>query len=258
MESEQRPAAKVDNSENNSASMIHDQGPPLELMYRPPLKLMYKGPLHDAKQAAEDEDKWLIVNVQCKKEFSSQTLNLDTWAKETVSQTIGANFIFWQVYDDTLEGQKVCDYYNLKSFPAVLVLDPITRHMMRSWSGKIEPECLLEDLVPFMDASPKHHHAKSVTEEPLTSSSNKKLTYPDLPEEPKWTKLKHLSARNFLRTDPIQFLWSFCSSQLEEAESRPFQLTQAIAGASKTLDYESKQTFKESGLLDSMISVTWD
>ncbi|XP_026386547.1 plant UBX domain-containing protein 7-like [Papaver somniferum] len=271
MESERRPAVKVDNSENNSASMMHDQGPLLEQMYRPPLKLMYKGPLHDAKQAAEDEDKCLIVNVQSTKEFSSQTLNLNTWANETVSQTIGANFIFWKVYVDTPEGQKVCDYYNLKYFPAVLVLDPITRHMMRSWSGKIEPECLLEDLVPFMDASPKHHHAKFVTEESVTSSSSKKLTYPDLPEEPKVDEAETLICRievhflngrrlqrNFLRTDPIQCLWSFCSSQLEEAETRPFELTQAIAGASKTLDCESKQTFEESGLLDSMIYVTWD
>ncbi|KAI3971818.1 hypothetical protein MKW92_043017, partial [Papaver armeniacum] len=185
--------------------------------------------------------------------------------------TISANFIFWQVYDDTPEGQKVCDSYNLKSFPVVLVLDPITRNMMRSWSGKIEPECLLEDLVPFMDASPKHHHAKFVTEESVTSSSSKKLTYPDVPEEPKVDEAETLICRievhfpngcrlqrNFLRTDPIQFLWSFCSSQLEEAESRPFELTQAIAGASKTLDYESKQTFAESRLLDSMIYVTWD
>ncbi|KAI3899580.1 hypothetical protein MKW98_008368 [Papaver atlanticum] len=230
---------KVDDSQDN-----------IDSLYRPPKELMYKGPLHDAKQAAEDQDKWLIVNVQSKKEFSSQTLNLDVWANETVSQTIGANFIFWQVYDDTTEGKKVCDYYNLKSFPAVLVLDPITRHMMRSWTKKIEPERLLEDLVPFMDASPKQHHAQfATTIAPTCSDKNKKLTYPDLPEEPKVDEDETLLCRievhfpdgrrhqrNFLRTDPIQFLWSFCSSQLDEAESRPFQLTQAIGGASESVE----------------------
>ncbi|XP_026386639.1 plant UBX domain-containing protein 16-like [Papaver somniferum] len=272
-------------------------------LYRPPKELMHKGALHDAKQAAEDQDKWLIVNVQSEKEFSSQTLNLDVWANEMVAQTIGANFIFWQVYDDTTEGKKECDYYNLKSFPAVLVLDPITRHMMRSWTKKIEAERLLEDLVPFMDASPKQHHAQfgppavtspqtaisettkedeevkasskesmtATTIAPTCSDKCKKLTYPDLPEEPKVDEDETLLCRievhfpngrrlqrNFLRTDPIQFLWSFCSSQLDEAESRPFQLTQAIGGASDVLDYESRQTFKEAGLLDSMISVTWE
>ncbi|KAI3874042.1 hypothetical protein MKX03_035411 [Papaver bracteatum] len=286
----------------------------LASMYPPPLELMYDGPFHKAKKAAEDEDKWLIVNVQSKQEFSSLTLNLDTWSHEAVSQTISANFIFWQVYDDATEGKKVCNYYQLTSFPAVLVLDPITGQNVKSWTGMIDPVQLLEDLAPYMDAGPKLHltrlcrkrpigtsqqntvpvtteeedeelfqailasmenmkttvapSCRDSIEEPVTSSSNK-LIYPALPEEPKVNKslLCRIGVRlpdgrrlqrNFLRTDPVQLLWSFCNSQLEEEESRPFHLTQAIPGASKTLDYESKQTFEESGLSNSMISVTWD
>lgn len=56
----------------------------------------------------------------------------------------------------------------------------------------------------------------------------------------------------------FQLLWSFCSTHLEEAEQRPFRLTQAIPGASNVLDYDSKLTFAESGLANSMISVTWE
>lgn len=56
----------------------------------------------------------------------------------------------------------------------------------------------------------------------------------------------------------LQLLWSFCCSQLTEAETKPFRLTQAIPGASKTLDYDSKLSFEESGLANSMISVTWE
>ena len=56
----------------------------------------------------------------------------------------------------------------------------------------------------------------------------------------------------------FQLLWSFCYSQLEEAETRPFRLTHAIPGASRSLDYDSQSTFEESGLANSMISVTWD
>ncbi|MCL7035059.1 hypothetical protein MKW94_023947 [Papaver nudicaule] len=268
------------------APVAEDDNP--DLLYRPPLELMFDGSFHDAKDVAKEQNKWLIVNVQSKREFSSITLNLDTWAHEAVSQTIKGNFIFWQVYDDVFEGQKVCTYYKLTSFPAVLVLDPITGQKMKSW-GMIEARQLLEDLVPFMDAGPQHgypqlfrkqdapaHVAPAstdtdelVVDEPVTSSSKKLITYPDLPEEPKVDKtlLCRIGVRlpdgrrlqrNFLKTDPLQLLWSFCSSQLDEAESRSFQLTQAIPGASKTLDYESKQTFEESGLSNSMISVTWD
>ena len=56
----------------------------------------------------------------------------------------------------------------------------------------------------------------------------------------------------------LQLLWSFCYSQLEEAVSRPFHLTQAIPGASQNLDYDRELTFEESGLANSMISVTWE
>ncbi|XP_026395933.1 plant UBX domain-containing protein 7-like [Papaver somniferum] len=259
----------------------------------------WQNTFHVAKQVAETQDRWLIVNVQSKKEFSSHELDLHTWGNEAVAQTIGANFIFWQVYDDVTEGQKLCTYYKLTSFPAILVLDPITGQNVKSWTGMVEAVQLLEDLAPFMDAGPKHHYAQLypkrpsetsqtsekqeatvpvapasididelMIDEPVTSSS-KKVTYPDLPEEPMVEKAllcrvgvrlpdgRRLQ-RNFLRTDPLQLLWSFCSSQLDEAESRPFQLTQAIPGASKILDFESKQTFEESGLANSMIYFAWD
>ncbi|KAI3972476.1 hypothetical protein MKW92_004647 [Papaver armeniacum] len=247
-------------------------------------------PFHVAKHVAETQDRWLIVNVQSKKEFSSHELNLHTWAHEAVAQTIRANFVFWQVYDDATEGQKVCNYYKLTSFPVILVLDPITGQNVKSWTGMVEAVQLLEDLAPFMDAGPKHHltlsrkcrtdgqetsqtlekqeAASSVAPasididelmiaEPVTSSS-KKVIYPDLPEEPKVEKAllcrvgvrfpdgRRLQ-RNFLKTDPLQLLWV-----------STFQLTQAIPGASKILDFESKQTFEESGLGNSMIYFAWD
>ena len=56
----------------------------------------------------------------------------------------------------------------------------------------------------------------------------------------------------------IQLLWSFCDSQLEEAEMRPFHLTHAIPGASRSLDYDCQSTLEESRLANSMISITWD
>ncbi|XP_010270774.1 PREDICTED: plant UBX domain-containing protein 7 isoform X2 [Nelumbo nucifera] len=304
-ESDQSAASTTDSPRDNLASL-----------YRPPFALMHHGFFEKAKVAAAAQDKWLLVNIQSTKEFSSHMLNRDTWANEAVAQTISTNFIFWQVYDDTSEGRKVCTYYNLNSIPAVLVIDPITGQKMRLWNGMVQPERLLEDLLPFMDNGPKDHHVSlphkrpressqtpipklqeetneedeevllalaasmentkptyTDKEEPKTeeaeSSSAKKTTYPPLPEEPKGDRnlLCRVGIRlpdgrrlqrNFLRKDPIQLLWSFCHAELEESEARPFRLTQAIPGASKSLDYDSKLTFEESGLANSMISVTWD
>ncbi|XP_059649824.1 plant UBX domain-containing protein 7 isoform X2 [Cornus florida] len=310
-ESEQGATSAVDNSRDNLASL-----------YRPPFALMHHGPFEKAKDAAKVQNKWLIVNLQSTKEFSSHMLNRDTWANEAVAQTISSNFIFWQVYDDTEEGRKVHTYYKLDSIPVILVIDPVTGQKMRLWRGMIQPESLLEDLLPFMDGSPNDHnfslshkrpressqtsphkiqvaadakneedeemllalaasmegmkHATGVTSEDVTNidedkemCSVKKPVYPPLPEEPKGDRnlLCRVGVRlpdgrrlqrNFFRTDPIQLLWSFCYSVLEEAESRPFRLTQAIPGASKFLEYDSKLTFDESGLANSMISVTWE
>lgn len=309
-ESDQGSTSTTDNPRENLASL-----------YRPPFHLMFHGSFEKAKAAASVQGKWLLINLQSTKEFSSHMLNRDTWANEAVAQTICTNFIFWQVYDDTSEGRKVCTYYKLNSIPVVLVIDPITGEKMHCWSGMVQPESLLEDLVPFMDGGPRERHLSLSHKRPRGSSltpprnkvsvhetkeeneelqqalaasvesikdaspstvptskedattivkeeetcSTEKPTYPPLPEEPSGDRnlLCRIGVRlpdgrrvqrNFLKTDPMQLLWSFCYSLLDEANSRSFHLKQAIPGA-KTLDYNTKLTFQESGLANSIISV---
>ncbi|WMV23082.1 hypothetical protein MTR67_016467 [Solanum verrucosum] len=329
-EAEKRSTSTADAAQDNLASL-----------YRPPFALMYHGSFEKAKDAARAQNKWLLVNMQSTREFSSHMLNRDTWANEAVAQTIKSNFIFWQVYDDTEEGSKVCTYYKLDSMPVVLVIDPITGQKMRSWRGMVQPETLLEDLLSFMDASPSEYHVNlshkrpretpqaprhpqpqpqpqpqskfnvflmlyKVTDEigeedeelqqALAASMEgiedsgsvasketneaasdvvkeenliKKPSYPPLPEEPKGDRnlLCRVAIRfpdgrrlqrNFLRTDSIKLLWSFCSTQFEEAESRPFKFTQAIPGVSKFLEFDNNMTFEESGIANSIISFTWE
>ncbi|KAJ6689471.1 hypothetical protein OIU85_005837 [Salix viminalis] len=158
-ESDQGSTSTIDNPRDNLASL-----------YRPPFHLMFHGSFEKAKGAASVQDKWLLVNLQSTKEFSSHMLNRDTWANEAVAQTINTNFIFWQVYDDTSEGRKVCTYYKLDSIPVVLVIDPVTGQKMHSWVGMVQPESLLEDLVPFMDGGPRDHH-KTLSHKRLRGSS---------------------------------------------------------------------------------------
>lgn len=98
----------------------------------------------------------------------------------------------------------------------------------------------------------------------------KKPGYPPLPEEPKVDDMKLICKvgvrlpdgrriqRSFLRSDPIQLLWSFCCSKLEEAEKRPFCLAFATPGSSRCLEYGSNSSFEESGLINCMLLFTWD
>lgn len=265
-ESEKRTDDK--NNNNNLASL-----------YRPPVALMFNGSFEKAKDVASDENKWLLVNLQSTKEFISHRLNRDTWADEAVSQTIRANnFIFWQVYDDDgdddiSECRKVCGYYKLDSLPVVLVIDPVTGEKMRKWSGMVDPVSLLEDLLSFMDSGPRDQLERaSKMQLPAHPPVHEQLpAYPAVPEEPLQVARNlvcrigvrlpdgRMIRRNFLLTDPVQLLWPFCFSQLEEADQmRRFLLTQPAPGASKSLDYNSKMTFQESGLNNSVILVTWE
>ncbi|KAK1412083.1 hypothetical protein QVD17_33051 [Tagetes erecta] len=298
----------------------------LATLYRPPFALMFQGPFEKAKEAAKTQDQWLLVNLQSTREFSSHMLNRDTWANEAVAQTISSNFIFWQVCDDTEDGRKIKTYYRLDSVPVTLVIDPVTGQKMRLWRGMIQPESLLEDLLQFMDGSPKNHHftlsrkrpresseapppkisaisvvadgtngedeetrlAKALSMESTKKDSIKepfeeqdsindkteiqkleKHNYPPLPEEPTGDRslLCRVGVRlpdgrrlqrNFLRSDPIQLLWSFCYANMEGSDGKRFRLTHAIPGAVKDLDYESESTFDQSGLSNSMISITWE
>ncbi|XP_042464943.1 plant UBX domain-containing protein 7-like isoform X1 [Zingiber officinale] len=101
--------------------------------------------------------------------------------------------------------------------------------------------------------------------------SSGKLAHRILPEEPKDTKEVcririrlpddgRFIQRNFLRTDPIELLWPFCSSLLENGQGhgRGFHFTQAIPGASKNLEYNSNLTFEEAGLSDWVVTLVLD
>ncbi|KAE8688254.1 UBX domain-containing protein isoform 2 [Hibiscus syriacus] len=133
---EEMKRPRIWESDEGSSSTVDAPRDNLASLYRPPFNLMFQGPFEKAKVAASVEDKWLLVNLQSSKEFSSH-----------------------MVYDDTSEGRKVCTYYKLDLVPVVLIINPITGQKMRSWCGMVQPESLLEDLIQFMDGGPRDYHA---------------------------------------------------------------------------------------------------
>ncbi|KAF8094693.1 hypothetical protein N665_0355s0006 [Sinapis alba] len=268
----------------------------LSSLYRAPLKLLFQGSFEVAKSTSSRQNLWLLVNLQSTTEFASHMLNRDLWANEVVSQAIESSFILSQLYDDTTEGKKISTFYRIESSPpVVLLIDPITGQKMRSWSGEIEAHGFVEDLMKYMDDGP-HEYMASLTrnkrmktdksletkEEDTCSSSNQTIThivekdetcleFPGLTEEPKGDCDKSLvcsvcirfpdgrrKQRKFLKSEPIQLLWSFSHSQMVESEKKVFKLVQAIPGASKTLEYGANATFDQSGLANSIVSVTWE
>ncbi|CAH2079233.1 unnamed protein product [Thlaspi arvense] len=135
----------------------------LSSLFRPPRKLLFKGSFEDAKATSYRKDLWLLVNLQSKIKFASHALNRDLWSNESVSQAIESSFILLQVYDDTTEGKQVSTFYKIESAPpVVLLIDPLNGQEMRSWSGEIDSQSFVEDLIKYIDSGP-HEHIPSPT-----------------------------------------------------------------------------------------------
>ncbi|BBN17342.1 UBX domain-containing protein 7 [Marchantia polymorpha subsp. ruderalis] len=338
-EANQRATWGAMEASNSASPGLGGMKDSLAALYRPPFDLMFQGTFEQAKSEAARQGKWLLVNLQSTKEFSSYTLNRDTWAHEAVKETVSMSFVFWQVYDDTEEGRKVCTYYKLNTMPTTLVLDPLTGQKMRAWEGMIMPDRLLEDLVPYLDRGPMEKQLPAIPPQKRPRESAKKLieiprdaevekaemdeeeelrralaasledasapvsegkdstqeakaegsasacgaeeqrvseatvpklrTYPILPEEPAANNTAACrvavrlpdgkrAQRRFLRSDPIQNLWSFCCSQVPEAaQGRSFRLSQAIPGGTP-FNFNDVTSIHEAGLGNAMIAMTWD
>ncbi|KAJ8628685.1 hypothetical protein MRB53_022008 [Persea americana] len=235
------------------------------------------GDFEQAKVEASIRNRWLIIHLQSEEEYYSR--DFDFWGDRNLTQVISEKFLLWQNFDFSVEGMKVRCFYKLETIPSILLIDPITGQKMWSPSGFYSRlEDLLDELVTFYDRSP--HEAieapwvkvqEQEEEIPAVATEEEApsvaiVSYPPLPEEepkhgcrivvrlPNGQRL----VRNFLDTDPIQVLWSFCSSLLnDETETYEcgFQLVLAIPGAVEYLNYEMKLSLGESGWANSVISV---
>lgn len=137
----------------------------------------------------------------------------------------------------------------------------------------LECQSLLENFSPFIDIKRPKRSSDEAATETTCLFSNAFLGFPQLPEEPNRDSDRSVLCRicvrlpdgrkiqrNFLKTDSVQLLWSFCYSQIDdqsERKKKPFKLIQAFPGSYKTLHYGSNTTFEQSGLANSLISVTW-
>jgi len=141
--------------ENNGYATPSTSGPSkrtLEDIFRPPIDLMFKGNLLNARDMGVSLKKWLVVNIQNVSEFACQCLNRDVWSNPIVKNIIRDNFLFLQLYMDSEEGQRFMNFYKIKQWPYVAVLDPRTGELMVEWNY---PDCAtyITVLTEFVNSS---------------------------------------------------------------------------------------------------------
>ena len=150
-------------------------------MFEPPVDVLYGGTVEQARAAATELDRWLLVNVQSNTEFGSHRLNRDTWRHEAVHSLLASSFVFMQLYENAPDGRKFISYYQLGSewvpppLPVTLLIDPVTGAKMHTWNGFVDAERFMEELLPFCDATPstgsvphKRHKPAARQQAPMT------------------------------------------------------------------------------------------
>jgi hypothetical protein len=85
----------------------------VEWLFPPPNHLSFPGTLAEAREVAKKDQKWILVNIQCDKAFSSHLLNRDVWTNETLVSLIRMNFVFWQRGTTSQDGQMFVSMHRL-------------------------------------------------------------------------------------------------------------------------------------------------
>lgn len=116
----------------------------MENLFKAPAEILFIGPWEAARHQAAQENRWLLANLQNNSEFACACLNRDIWSKEAVQELVKKNFIFWQVADDSPDCKRISSYYNVSTFPTILIVDPRTGESVTSLTK-------FKDLVSFVE-----------------------------------------------------------------------------------------------------------
>ncbi len=124
----------------------------LDYLFPPPADIMFHGNFDALRKAAEDEEKYCLINIQKRQEFSSQMLNRDTWPDDTVRTIIGFRFIFWQREYESQAGAQYLSCYPSRTLPVVDIVDPITGGLLERIEEYQTAEQMVERLTRFIDS----------------------------------------------------------------------------------------------------------
>ncbi|KAL7553175.1 hypothetical protein ACHAWF_017393 [Thalassiosira exigua] len=97
---------------------VHAPSPSLRSLFEVPKHLMHvAGGFQGARDSAQEERKWLLVNVQREDNFASHALNRDVWRDELVVNLVQDGFILWQTMRNSIEAQTYVTQYKCEGIP---------------------------------------------------------------------------------------------------------------------------------------------
>jgi len=155
----QRQEVNMGSISNLALSRAEDSS--VEWMFPPPNHLSFPGTLAEARATAKKDQKWILVNIQCDKAFSSHLLNRDVWTNETLVSLIRMNFVFWQRGTTSQDGQMFATMHRLspemggEGFPVIGLVDARTGALISTIkvTAKTDANDVILKLMEFLEAN---------------------------------------------------------------------------------------------------------
>ncbi|KTW32148.1 uncharacterized protein T551_00830 [Pneumocystis jirovecii RU7] len=124
----------------------------LAYLFRPPFDIMKNIDLETAQEQAKDDMLWVMVNLQDNTDFSCQKLNRDLWKDQRVKDIVLGNFIFLQYTAVSPDGILYQQFYPIKEYPHIAIIDPRTGERVKVLSNSaMEPDSFLMELHDFLE-----------------------------------------------------------------------------------------------------------
>lgn len=120
-------------------------------IFRPPWDLISKIDLNTAKKIANEENKWVLINIQDVTDFRCQCLNRDFWSNQQIKEIVKHNFVFLQYHSDSPSGENYRNFYPFDDYPHIAILDPITGERMMVWNENPPIIKWVQQVVEFLD-----------------------------------------------------------------------------------------------------------
>lgn len=150
----------------------------LSTMFEPPREIIARGSFEQVKAQAQTKGAWLLVHVHDPSDFDSHRMNRDVWSHETLKEIIKGSFVFWQTLAHTEPAQRFINSYRLdpSTKTHIAILDPLTGQKMRSWTGFVDAERFMEDIMDFTAHGPLDEGAHGLAGQAVQREASARAT----------------------------------------------------------------------------------
>ncbi|ORZ14100.1 hypothetical protein BCR42DRAFT_418046 [Absidia repens] len=148
-------------------------------LFRPPFDIMFRGGFEEARAAAREQNKWLLVNVQDPTEFACQVLNRDLWSDSFVKDIVRESFVFLQYGNETADGKRYLTLYPISHYPHVAIIDSRTGERIKFWEKQLEPTDFMMEVTEFLE----QHSPEAAKSDTMNKSKKPKNQLSEMSEE---------------------------------------------------------------------------